>query len=135
MAATNPAKNNASRADYYISRKNWENLYGAFDWTGVSFLASLKDVHRFKSNNPAFAIYFCFSIDDESRKVCPLSLSKVQCSDNLPTKRPSTNSSTKSIGFSSQASIAYSIPATRVTATIAPYAYTDSKARTSERTT
>jgi hypothetical protein len=44
---TNPPKNNASRVDYYISKKSQDKLYGGFDWTGVSFPASLKDVRRF----------------------------------------------------------------------------------------
>jgi hypothetical protein len=30
-AATNPPRNNASRVDYYISKKNQDKLYGAFD--------------------------------------------------------------------------------------------------------
>jgi hypothetical protein len=79
-------KKNASRVDYYISKKNQDKLYGAFDWTGVSFPASLKDVRRFESNNPGVAIS-CFSLDDENRKVHPLSLSTVKFDDNTPTKK------------------------------------------------
>jgi hypothetical protein len=83
-AATNPPKNNASRVVYYISKNNQHKLYGAFDWTDVSFRASLKYVRRFESNNPRVTIS-CFSLDDENRKVHPLSLSKVKFVDNTPT--------------------------------------------------
>jgi hypothetical protein len=85
-AATNPPKNNASTVDYYISKKNQDKLYGGFDWSGVSFPASLKDVRRFESDNPGVAIS-CFSMDDEKRKVHPLSLSTVKSDDNTPTKK------------------------------------------------
>jgi hypothetical protein len=61
-------------------------LYGGFGWTGVSFPASLKDVRRFESNNPNVAIS-CFSLDDENRKVHPLSLSTVKLDDNTPAKK------------------------------------------------
>jgi hypothetical protein len=75
-AATNPPKNNASRVDYYVSKRNQDNLCGGFDWTGVLFTASLKDDHRFESNNPGVAISW-FNLDDENRKVRTFS---VQCS-------------------------------------------------------
>jgi hypothetical protein len=75
-ADTNPPKNNASRVDYYISKKNQEKLYKGFDKTGMSIPASLRDTHRNESNNPGLAI-FCFSLDEDNRKARPLSLFKV----------------------------------------------------------
>jgi hypothetical protein len=85
-AATNPPKNNASRVDYYISKKNQNKLSVAFDWTGVSFPSSLKHLRRFEINNPCVAIS-CFSLDEENRKVRPLSISKVKFDDNASTKK------------------------------------------------
>jgi hypothetical protein len=131
-AATNQPKNNASRVDYYISKKNQEN--GGLDRTGVSFPASLKDVRRFESNNPSVAIS-CFSLDDENRNVHPLYLSKANFDDNAPTKN------TINLHFYKEHWVLISSldrllnPETRTSATIAPDAFMGSRVRTSERTT
>jgi hypothetical protein len=75
IAALHPPASKPTRMVYYVAKKN-KHFYAKYDWTGVKFPTGVADIRRFENNNPGIAIS-CFTLCEETKKVHPLSISKV----------------------------------------------------------
>ena len=67
--ALNPVDCNAGRIDKILQKQS-----GKYNWDGIGFPTKLKDIHKFENNNEVNVNVF--SLDDDTKKVYTLRLSK-----------------------------------------------------------
>ena len=76
IAALHPPNNKKTRIDYYQSKKVQENIVPLYNWNGVKFPTSLKDVRKFEANNKITINVFSLDKEDDTYEIHPHSISK-----------------------------------------------------------
>ena len=76
IAALHPPKNKKTRIDYYQSKKVQEKIVPLYNWKGVKFPTSVKDVRKFEANNKIAINVFSLDKEDNTYEIHPHSISK-----------------------------------------------------------